>query len=52
MEVVLEKCNILIMKSRKRERVKGTELSNQESIRMFGEKKSFKILGIVGSGHH
>ena len=32
------------MKREKKEAVKGIELSNQESIRMLGEKENYKYL--------
>ena len=39
MEFDNEKCVVLIMKSGKKETTEETELPNQESIRMLGEKK-------------
>ena len=47
MEFSIEKCVTQIMKSEKRETAKGIELSNQESIRKFGEKENYKYLGIL-----
>ena len=41
-EFGIEKCDMLIMKSGKRETVKRTELINPESIRTLGEKESYK----------
>ena len=35
------------MKSRKRHRTEGIELSNQDKIRMLGEKKTYKYLVIL-----
>ena len=31
---------------------KRIELTNQEKIRMFEEKETYKILRNIGSGHH
>ena len=36
MEFGVEKCDMLIMKSRKQHIIEGIELLNQEKIRMFG----------------
>ena len=47
MEFGINKCAMLIMKSRKRETTKRIELPNQESIRMFGEKENYKYLEIL-----
>ena len=47
-----EKCAMLIIKSEKRETTEGTELLNQESIRIFEEKENYKLLRNIGSGHH
>ena len=38
---------MLIKKSEKRETTEGTELPNQEKIRMLGEKENYKYLGIL-----
>ena len=46
MEFGIEKCTLLIMKSRKRHMTKGIELPNQEEIRSFGEKERYKYLEI------
>ena len=47
MEFGIEKCAILTMKSGKFESVEGIEVSNQECIRTFGEKESYKYLGMM-----
>ena len=47
MEFLIEKYAMLIMKNGKRQKTEGTELSNQEKIRMLGEKETKNI----GSGH-
>ena len=39
-------------RERKRETMEGIEISNQELIRTFGEKKNNKYVGKIGSGHH
>ena len=49
MKFVLEKCAMLKMKSGKRQMSEGTELPNQETIRTFGEKETYKYLGILGA---
>ena len=41
MELALEKCAMLIMKSEKRHRMKGIEFLSQEKIRMLGEKETY-----------
>ena len=38
---------MLIKKGGKRHMTEGIELENQEKIRTFGEKKTFKYLGIL-----
>ena len=38
---------MLIMKSGKRQTMKGIELPNQERIRMLGAKESYKFLGVL-----
>ena len=40
------------MKSRKRERMGGIELPNQESVTKLGEKVNYKFLGNIKSRHH
>ena len=47
MEFGIEKCAMLIMKSRKRQMTEGIELANQEKIRTLGEKETYKLLGIL-----
>ena len=47
MESGIEKCAMLIRKSRKRQIMEGIELSNQERIKMFGERENYKYLGIL-----
>ena len=47
MEFVIEKCAMLILKSRRRKMSKGIELSNHEKIRMLGEKETNKYTGIL-----
>ena len=46
-EFGIEKCAMLVMKSGKRHMTEGVELSNQVTIRMFGEKETYKYLGIL-----
>ena len=43
----IEKCGMLIIKSRKRQRTKGIELPNQGKIRTLGEKKTYNYLKIL-----
>ena len=47
MEFSIEKCTMIVMRSRKRQITKEIELLNQERIRMFGEKETYKYLGIL-----
>ena len=47
MEFGIEKCVLLIMKTRKRQITERIELPNQERIRMLGEKENYKYLGIL-----
>ena len=47
MEFGIEKCTMLVMKSGKRHVTEGFELSNQVLIRTFGEKETYKYLGIL-----
>ena len=42
----------VLMRSGKRQMMKGIELSNQEKIRMLGEKETNQIIGNIGSRHH
>ena len=43
----IEKCAILIRKSRKRQMTEGIELPNRGKIRTFGVKETYKYLGIL-----
>ena len=47
MEFGIKNCALLIMKSRKRETTDGIKLTNQESIRILGEKANYKYFGIL-----
>ena len=47
MEFGIEKCTMLIMKSRTRQMTPEIELSNQEKNRTLGEKETYKYLGIL-----
>ena len=47
MEIVMEKCVLLIIKSRKQEMAEGIELPNQEKIRKLGEKETYKYFEIL-----
>ena len=47
MESGIEKCAMLVMKSGKRHLTDGIELWNQDKIETFGEKKTYKYLGIL-----
>ena len=47
MKFGIEKCAMLIMKSRKRLMTNRMELPNQEKIRMLREKEIYKFLGIL-----
>ena len=42
MEFVIEKCTMLIMKSRKLHRMEGTELPNQDKIKILEEKETYE----------
>ena len=46
MEFGIEKCVMLVMKSGKRHLTDGMELPNQDKIRTFREKETYKCLGI------
>ena len=48
-EFGIEKCAMLIMKSRKRQIMERKELPNQEGIRTLREKENYKYLGILNS---
>ena len=43
----IEKCAMLIMRSRKRQMTEGIELPNQERIRTLEEKETYKYLDIL-----
>ena len=47
MEISVEKCAILVMKSGKRHLTDGMELPNQDKIRTLGEKETYKYLSIL-----
>ena len=47
MEFGIEKCVMLITRSRKRQMIEVTELPDQERTRMFGEKETYNYLGIL-----
>ena len=47
MELGIEKCALLVMKSGKRHRTDGMDLPNQDKIRMLGENETYKYLGIL-----
>ena len=46
MKFGIEKCTMLIMKSRKQQMMERIEQPNQRKIRMLGEKETYKYLGI------
>ena len=46
-EFGIEKCAMLIMKSRKQQMVEGIELPNQDKIKTLGEKETSKYLAIL-----
>ena len=47
MEFGIENCAMLVMKSGKRDLTDRMELLNHDKVRMFGEKKTYKYLGIL-----
>ena len=47
MEVGIEKCAMLVMKSGKRHMTDGMELPNHDRIRTLEEKETYKYLGIL-----
>ena len=47
MEIGIEKCAILVIKSSKRHMMEGVELPNQVVIRTPREKETYKYLGIL-----
>ena len=46
-EFGIEKCAMLIMRSRKQCIAEGIELANQEKVRMLREKEIYKYLGVL-----
>ena len=46
-EFGIEKYDMLIMKSGKKQMTEGIELQNQENIKTSGEKTTYKYLGIL-----
>ena len=46
-ELGIEKCAMLVMKSGKRHTTDGIELPNQDKIRTFGENGAYEHLGIL-----
>ena len=47
MELGIEKCAMLVMKSGKRHMTDGIKLPNQDKIRTLGENETYKYLGIM-----
>ena len=47
MELSIEKCAMLIMKSGKQQMAEGIELPNQERFRTLGKKETNNYLGII-----
>ena len=47
MELGIEKCTLLVMKSGKRHLTDGIELPNQDKIRTLAENETYKYLGIL-----
>ena len=47
MELGIEKCSMLVMKSGKRHMTDGMELSNHVKIRTHGKNETYKYLGIL-----
>ena len=47
MEIDIEKCAMLVMKSGKRQLTDGMELPNQDKIRKLAENETYKYLGIL-----
>ena len=47
MEFGIEKCDMLVMKSGKRQMTEGVELLNQVVIRTLGKKETYKSWGIL-----
>ena len=50
MEFAVEKCGMLIIRNEKRHMTKGIVPSNQEKIRMPGEKEAYKYLRLLDAG--
>ena len=50
MEFGIEKCAMLVMKSKKQYMTEEIELPNKEKIRMLGEKETYKYLRILEAG--
>ena len=46
-QLAIEKCAMLVMKSGKRHKTDGMELPNHNKIRTLGENETFKYLGIL-----
>ena len=46
MKFRIEICTVLVMKIDKRHLTDGMEMSNQEKIKMLGEKETYNYLGI------
>ena len=51
MEFGMAKCAMLVMKSGKRHLTDGIELPNQDKIRTFREKETYKYLDILEADH-
>ena len=47
MELGMEKCAMLVIKSGKRHQTDGMELPNQDQIRTLGEKETYKYSDII-----
>ena len=47
MEFGIEKCAMLLMKSGKRNKTDGVELTNQDKIRTLAENDTYKYIGIL-----
>ena len=47
MEFGIEKCTMLVIKSGKQHLMDGMELPNQDKIKSFGEKETYKYLGTL-----
>ena len=51
-ELGIEKCAMLIMRSGKKTIDRRNRTSNQEKIRTLGELGNLQVLGNIGIGHH